>query len=119
MRKPHEVKQIYSRFMDRELYENFIVSAISQLESFLFDTLRLVLMAYPQKLKINVKGLEIDRSVPLDALLGKNDLEAVLEEIVESRIVSISYNSSDNWPTLMWKTQRLRITSQSKPRAIC
>ena len=91
MRKPHEVKQIYSRFMDRELYENFIVSAISQLESFLFDTLRLVLMAYPQKLKINVKGLEIDRSVPLDALLGKNDLEAVLEEIVESRIVSISY----------------------------
>jgi hypothetical protein len=90
-RKPQEVKQIYRRFMDHELYENFIVSAISQLESFLFETLRLVLIAYPHKLKINVKGLEIDRSVPLDSLLGKDDLQAVLEEIIESRIVSISY----------------------------
>jgi len=90
-RKPKEVRQIYSRFLNRELYENFIVSVVSQLESFLFETLRLIMLAYPQKLKINVKGLEIDRAVSLDALLGKDDIKAVLEEIVESRIVSISY----------------------------
>lgn len=90
-RTPHEVRQIYDRFLVRELYENFIVSAVSQLESFLFETLRLVLLAYPQKLKVNIKGVEIDRTVSLDVLLGKEDIRAVLEEIVENRILSISY----------------------------
>lgn len=90
-RKPHEVKNIYSRFLDRELYENFIVSAVSQFESFLFETLRIILTAYPHKLKINVKGLEIERTVSLDTLLGKQDINEVLAEIVESRIVAISY----------------------------
>lgn len=92
-RKAHEIKQIYSRFLTRELFENFIIAGISQLESFLFDTLRLILTAYPHKLKINLQGLEVDRTVPLDLLLGKEDLQGVIKEIIEDRIATISYAS--------------------------
>lgn len=112
-RKPHEVKSIYSRFLDRELYENFIVSAISQLESFMFETLRLILVAYPHKLKINVKGLEIERTVPLDALLGKQHLNDILAEIVENRIISISYANPKTYLQFIGKLAKIDVEDKA------
>jgi len=112
-RKPHEVKNIYSRFLDRELYENFIVSAISQLESFMFEALRLILVAYPHKLKINVKGLEIERTVSLDALLGKHNLNDVLAEIIESRIISISYANPKTYLQFIGKLAEIDVEDKA------
>lgn len=90
-RKDKELKEIYERFIARELYENLIVTAVSQFESFLFDVLRLVVSSYPQKLALNVRGVETNRDVPLDVLLQSESLEDALNQVIARRLNSISY----------------------------
>lgn len=90
-RTDQELKNIYERFIENELYENFIVTAVSLFESLLFDVLRLVIYSYPQKLTLNVQGIQVDRTVPIEVLLQSNTLESALEEVIRKRINSISY----------------------------
>lgn len=89
-RTDEELKEIYDRFISSELYENLIVTAVSQFESFLFTTLKLIISTYPQKLTRNVRGVEISRTVTLEVLLGVNTLEEVLDTIIDKRLIEVS-----------------------------
>lgn len=90
-RSDSQLREVYDRFIARELYENLIANAVSQFESFLFDVLRLVISAYPKKLNLNVKGAEVARSVPLDVLLNVSNLAEALNEVIEKRLNDVSY----------------------------
>jgi len=90
-RKDKEVKAIYDRFITRELYENLIVTAVSQFESFVFDVLRLIITEYPQKLTLSIKGVETNREVPLEVLLRSDNLKDVINEVIDKRLNTISY----------------------------
>lgn len=90
-RKDRELKEIYDRFLCRELFENLIVTAISYFESFLFAVLQLVLLAHPKKLTLNVRGMDIKKEIPLDILLDTDNREDALREVIERQLSSLSY----------------------------
>lgn len=90
-RTDKELKNIYERFITGEFYESFIVTAISQFESMLFEVLRLVIYAYPQKLTINIQGIQAERNVPIEVLLQSDTLENALAEVIRRRINAVSY----------------------------
>lgn len=68
-RKDREVRAIFERFIDRGLYEAFIVNGVSQFETFLADVLTLVIRRYPQKLKTVFPGVAACKDVPIDIVL--------------------------------------------------
>jgi len=86
-----QLREIYSRFIERELYENLIVTAVSQFESFLFSALRLIIFRYPKKLNLNVGGLEIEKTIPLDLLLNADSKEDAVRQVIEQTLNRISY----------------------------
>jgi len=90
-RTDKQLQEIYDKFIDRELYENFIVTAVSRFEFFLFEVLRLVISAYPSKLTLNIKGVQTSRSVPLDLLLDSSDLQEAFDRIVSKRLYEVLY----------------------------
>ncbi len=69
------------------------MTAISQFESMLFEVLALVIRSYPQKLTLNVQGMQVERNVPIDLLLQSDNLENVLAEVIRRRINAASYAS--------------------------
>ena len=92
-RTDKELKLIYERFITGELYENLIVTAISQFESMLFEVLALVIHSYPQKLTLSVQGIQVERNVPIEVILQSDNLESVLAEVIRRRISAVSYAS--------------------------
>jgi len=112
-RRDQELKEIYGRFISRELYENFIVSAVSQFESTLFEVLRLVIIAYPKKLTLNIQGVQTDRNVPLEVLLQSSSLDGALAEVIRRRINSISYASPQAYLEYLNRIAGITITDPS------
>jgi hypothetical protein len=90
-RKDKELKEIYDRFLSRELFENLIVTSVSHFEAFLFAVLRLILLAYPKKLTLNIQGMEIKKEIPLEILLNTDDREEALRKVIERHLISLSY----------------------------
>lgn len=90
-RTDKELKEIYDRFLSQELYENLIVTAVSQFEAYLFEVLHIIISAHPKKLTLNVKGVEVAREIPLDLLLSASSLSEALAQVIEKRINEISY----------------------------
>jgi len=90
-RTDEELKSIYDRFIRRELYENLIVGAVSQFESFLFDVLRVIISTYPQKLTRNIQGVDTLKTIPISILLESENLDNALSEVIERRLNDVSY----------------------------
>ena len=53
--------------------------------------LRLIITEHPQKLTLNVRGIETAREVPIEILLQSSNLEDALNEVIERRLNAISY----------------------------
>ena len=109
-RSDKELKEIYDRFIHRELYENLIVTAVSQFESYLFEVLRIVITAYPQKLALNIKGTESKRDIPLELLLSANSLSEVITQIIDRRLNELSYASPKEYLEYLGKLLGIDIT---------
>jgi hypothetical protein len=92
-RRTHrDVRKILRFYRTQGFAEAFLVTAVSQFESYLFGVLRNVITKYPKKLTLNVGGQEVkDRQVSLDVLLRADTLTDALTEIIEHRLVSASY----------------------------
>lgn len=100
-RTDNELREIYDRFISRELFENLIVTAVSQFESFLFETLRLILVTYPQKLTLNVRGMETRREIPLEVLLEAPSREDALRQVIERQLNSLFYAAPEAYLTYL------------------
>lgn len=92
-RKDRELREIYSRFLSTELFENLIVTAVSHFEFFLFSVLQIVLLAYPKKLTLNVQGIDTNREIPLEVVLNADSLETAVREVIDRQMISLSYAS--------------------------
>lgn len=92
-RSDKELKNIFGRFIYKELYENIIVTAVSQFEAYLFEVLHIVISTYPKKLTLSIKGVEISRDIPLDLLLNANNLNDIMDKVIERRLNEASYAS--------------------------
>ncbi len=92
-RSDKELKEIYDRFIHRELYENIIVNTVSQFEAYLFEVLRIIISTYPKKLTLNVKGVEVSHAIPLELLLNTNNLSEIIDQVIDRRLNEVSYAS--------------------------
>ena len=90
-RTDEELREIYGRYIATELYNNLLATIVSKCESFIFDVLRLVLRAYPKKLTMNIRGLELKRTVDMDTILSATDIEQLHCALIEQRLHSITY----------------------------
>lgn len=90
-RKDRELRAILDRFISNNLYEAFLITAVSQFESFLADVLTLIYREYPHKLKIIHPGVAACKDVPLDFLLGGVDLKQILELTIERHLAALLY----------------------------
>lgn len=90
-RTDRDLRDVYDRYIEKELYNNFLVALVSQCESFIFDTLRIVLRARPKKLTINCQGVDTKRTIDIDIVLNAQDIDAARNAIIEQRLHSLSY----------------------------
>ncbi len=88
-----ELKKIFDKYIDSELYANLIIASVSQFESFLADVLSHVIFCYPQKLSTNVKGISISKDVPLEFLVGSKSISEALEKEIDRRINEVFHAS--------------------------
>lgn len=98
-KRTHEqMQRIFDRYLSRDLAANFVVTAVSQFESYLFDVLRIVIRRYPDKLKLNANGQEIkDRQVSIDVILRAGTLDEARSEVIDHRIVAVSYSKPSDY----------------------
>ncbi len=100
-RNDEELREIYDRYIETDLYNTLLVAIVSQCESFIFDVLRAVLRAYPKKIGCNVKGVEENRSVDLKLVLDANDIYQVHHALIEQRLHTISYAKPADYLTFL------------------
>jgi hypothetical protein len=90
-RSDKDLEKIYNQFIHRSLYENFIVMSVSIFEVFLFDVLKFILIRYPLKLGITIKGTESNKKVDLDIILKSKNQDDIISKIIVQRLNQVSY----------------------------
>lgn len=96
-RTDNEVKEILEFVAKRELYETTLVTNVSRFESFLFDTLKLILKKFPEKLSTTIQGIGNYKDISLQLILDSDTKQSLMNEIIDNRIVMISYASPQNY----------------------
>jgi len=118
MRTDNELKELYDRFISRELMNNLLVATVSKFESFLFEVLYLVMTKYPKKVSLSLKGVEAPKSVPLEVLLDANDLKAALDQVIRARLHAVSYAGPKEYLEFFSKTTGVPVDDQAFPRYV-
>lgn len=91
LRSDKDLKETYDQFINRSLYENFIVTSVSQFEAFLVYVLKLIILNYPHKLSISAKNTDSNKKVDLDIILESSDKEEIISRMINERVNQISY----------------------------
>ena len=88
-----EAAAILHRFLSTELYKTFLVTAVSQFESFLGRVLREILTEYPRKLSILVKEISPAKVIPIDVLLDSDKVKDAVQWAIERTVNNVFYAS--------------------------
>lgn len=118
MRTDQELKELYDRFISRELMANLLVASVSKFESFLFGVLYVVMTKYPKKLSLSLKGVEAPKAVPLEVLLEATDLQTALDQVIRTRLHGVSYASPKEYLEFFSKTTGVPIDDEAFPRYV-
>ncbi len=98
-RTEKEIAEIFSRFVDYELYESFLSIMVSKFESFLFFCMMVIIRRYPQKITTKIQGIQTNTDISIENVLLNKDYNLLLNKIIENQLISVSYAS----PKLYWK----------------
>lgn len=95
IRKNSEVKAIYEQGISRQIFESYLLTAVSQFETLAFDILELVLLAHPIKLlqpsedgKNQNKGAEM--SVSFKSVVNESRDE-IIKAKIKAKLLNVSY----------------------------
>jgi hypothetical protein len=88
-RNPTELKSLFNRFANQELYENLLVASVSRFEFYLSDVIGQFLRHAPKKLTIGPKGGDSGRQIPVQLLAEATDLDALYDDVIELRLQTI------------------------------
>lgn len=90
-RSEADLIKVYNHYINRALYENFIVISVSHFEAFLIDVLKIIILKYPNKLTANVQGLDSNRKISIDTVLNSKDINSATSKLIDDRLHSISF----------------------------
>ena len=88
-RSNDSIRKLYEHGVSRQIFESYLLTAVSQCETFIFDVLKLVLTKHP-KLLMGKKFDEL--AVPFDVFLGQ-DKEQIIAAKIKAKLSAISYQS--------------------------
>lgn len=86
-----KLSSLFKRFVNRDLYENFLVSSVSRFEFYLSDVIREFLRASSTKLSLGLKGGESKKQFPVQLVANSNNLNELTEKIIDCRLQAIFY----------------------------
>lgn len=92
-RTDKELKGILTEIIQRDLFENFLVTNVSKFENYLFKNLSEVITEYPDKLGVSVQGIKPYKIVPIDFVVESVSIDQLFKKIIKDRIINISYST--------------------------
>jgi hypothetical protein len=74
-----------------DIFKQFMIAAITVVEDYLQNMLRLFLAAYPKKLGVSAKGVEVERKIPLDIILTSSNKDDIVSRVIDLHLNSLFY----------------------------
>jgi hypothetical protein len=84
-----ELKEIYDHYKSSGLFEAFLVSTVSQFESFLADVLTVFLEHYPQRITETVQGIPACSGVSAKDLMAARDKDELVRRVLSDHVVNV------------------------------
>ncbi len=84
-----ELKKIYNYFSSAGLYEAFLVTAVSQFESFLADVLVVFLNHYPLRIAEVVQGVPACANIPPRDLMAAPDKDQLVQRVLSDHVANV------------------------------
>ena len=92
-RDREEISGVLENAYNSGIYEQGIIVAVALAEDYLQTTLRTVLQWFPQKLKQNVAGENVVKSVNLDIILEAKSKEQLLSRLINKQMQGVFYGA--------------------------
>lgn len=90
-RNQKELKSLFKRFSQSELYENLLVSSVSRFEFYLADIIGAYLRYAPKKLTVGPKGGDSEKQVSVQIVVDSESLDELIDGVIEQRVHAIFY----------------------------
>lgn len=84
-----ELKEIYDHYTSSGVFEAFLVSSVSQFESFLADVLIVFLEHYPQRITETVQGIPACPGVSAKDLVAAEDKEELVQRVLSDHVANV------------------------------
>ena len=88
-RTDHELKDIYNHFSSGGLYEAFLVTSMSQFESFLGNVLVTFLNHYPMRIAEVVQGIPACPSIAPRDLVSAPDKDQLVQRVLSEHVANV------------------------------
>ena len=107
-REKTKIIQLLGDAVDEELPKQSLISAVAITENYMSEMLRLVLRAFPEKLKSQ------DKKVDLDLVLDSADIESLVSKIIECQIHSVFFAGPEKYFKYVETILSIKIPKPSK-----
>jgi hypothetical protein len=97
-----------------DVFKQFMITAITVVEDYLQNILRLFLATYPQKLGASAKGIEIERKIPLDVILTSSSKEDIVARVIDLHLNSLFYAKPLEYFAYVENTLDITIPGETK-----
>lgn len=84
-----ELKEIYAHYTSSGLFEAFLVSSISQFESFLADVLIVLLQYHPQRINESIQGIPDCPGVSAKDLMAAENKEELVQRVLSDHVTNV------------------------------
>lgn len=84
-----ELKAIYDHYTSRGLFEAFLVTSVSQFESFLADVLITFFNFYPKRITETVQGIPACPSVSAKDLIAASNKEDLVQSLLTEHVANV------------------------------
>jgi len=112
-RTDEELRNIYDKFLSRELYESFFVTLISKFEDFLESCLLIILEEHPDRISLNSEGVETSKNVPLEDILKSENKEEIIKKIIGGKLATLFYAKPEQYMKYFINVTRFKIPKET------
>jgi len=88
-RKKSKIIRLLDEKSRYDIYKESIISSVTIFEQYLSQMLSVIYRIFPQKLKTNIKGEEIEKNININLLFEHESISELIDYIIERQIISI------------------------------
>lgn len=103
---------------DSDVFKQSLIAAIAEVEGYLQDILRIFLAAYPEKLGVSIRGVEVEKKVPLDLILASDNKEQIVSRVMDVHLNSLFYAKPLEYFAYIENMLSIQISEEAKENYI-